>query len=55
MSREAIAYLLIAVIVLALAAVIAWKLYDSRDRRLARQWRQEKARLRAMMEKDGPA
>lgn len=44
MSRQAIAYFLIGLIALALAATIAWKAYYSRDRTIDRQRRRELAR-----------
>ena len=44
MSRQEIAYLLIALIVAALAAVIAWRVYSSRDRVIGRQRNRELTR-----------
>jgi len=43
MNQKAIAYLLIGVMVLALAAIVAWRVYHSRDRMVGRQRRREKA------------
>ena len=44
MNRQAIAYLLIGLIVLAMAAAIAWKVYHSRDRAIGRQRSRDRAR-----------
>jgi hypothetical protein len=44
MSRLAIAWLLIGLMLLALAAAVAWKVYHSRNRVLDRQRSRDKAR-----------
>ena len=49
MSRERIAYLLIALLVAALAAVVAWRVYWARDKVIGRQRNRESARR-----KEGP-
>lgn len=43
MSRQGIAYLLIALMVLALAAIVWWRVYHSRDRKLGRQGNRARA------------
>ena len=53
MSRQGIAYLLIALIVGALAAVIAWRVYSSRERVIGRQRNRETARRKARASGDG--
>lgn len=43
MSRQGIAYLMIVVLALALAAIVAWRVYHSRDRVLGRRRNRERA------------
>jgi hypothetical protein len=53
MNREAIAYLLIGLIILAMAAAIAWKIYHSRDRALGRRRGRDRARRERKSDEDG--
>ena len=53
MSRGAIAYLLIGLIILAMAAAIAWKMYHSRDRALDRRRSRDRARRERKSDEEG--
>lgn len=52
MSRQGIAYLLIALMAAVLAAVIAWRVYSSRDRVIGRQRNRELTRRKERVRSD---